>query len=74
MRIRFDRVEGFIRVFEGAIYLVSLGPEKYDAVYNRSRYLISQKNGITDVFFHNSSRIKIDSFDALPLKNDICFA
>ena len=35
---------------DGARYLVLLGPEKYDAIYNRIRYLISLRGGITYFF------------------------
>ena len=51
LRFRFDKVDGFIRVYDGTRYLVVLGPEKYDSIYNRIRYLISQGSGITYVFF-----------------------
>ena len=43
LRIRFDKVERFIRVNDRTRYLVFFVPEKYDAIYNRARYLISQK-------------------------------
>ena len=46
-----DEVAGFIRVYDGIRYIVLLGPEKYDAIYNRTRYLISQKTDVTYVFF-----------------------
>ena len=39
--IRLGKVDGFIRVYDGATYLVLLGPEKNDAIYNRIRYLLS---------------------------------
>ena len=51
LRIKFDEVDRFIRVYDGIRYVVLFGPEKYDAIYNRIRYLISQKIGITRVFF-----------------------
>ena len=51
LRIRFDKVDGFIRVYEWTRYLIFFGLEKYDAIYNRIRYLISQKLGIIYVFF-----------------------
>ena len=51
LRIGFDEVAGFIRVYDGIRYIVLLGPEKYDAIYNRTRYLISQKTDVTYVFF-----------------------
>ena len=47
-------------------------PEKYEAsdrmIYNRIRYLISLKSGITYVNSHNYAKIKIESYDALPLE------
>ena len=45
----------------------SFGSEKYDAIYNRIRYLINQKIGITYVLLHNYARIKISSYDFLTL-------
>ena len=33
--IRFDEVDGFIRVYEGIRCLVLFAPEKSDGVYNR---------------------------------------
>ena len=32
--ISFAKIDGFIRVFDGARYLVLFGLEKYDAIYN----------------------------------------
>ena len=32
LRIRFDEIDGFIRVDNGTRYLVLFGPEKYDAI------------------------------------------
>ena len=37
LRIRFDKVDGFI--IDRTRYLVLFGPEKYDAIYIRIRYL-----------------------------------
>ena len=68
LRIMFNKVDEFIRVYDGTRYLVLFGPEKYDAIYNRIKYVISQKNGITFVFSHNYAKIKIDSYDFLPLE------
>ena len=42
--IRFNKIDGFIR------YSLLFGPETYDAIYNRIRYLISLKSGITYIF------------------------
>ena len=59
LHIRFDEVHGFIRVYDGTRYLVIFGREKYDAIYNRIRYL-NQKSGITYVISYNYPRIKVD--------------
>ena len=45
----------------------SFGSEKYDAIYDRIRYLINQKIGTTYVLLHNYARIKISSYDFLTL-------
>ena len=52
LRIRFNEIDGFVKVYDETRYLVLLGPEKYDATYNRIRYLISIKSGITYIFSH----------------------
>ena len=64
LHIRFDKVDGFIRVYDGASYLVLFVPEKYDVIYKRIRYLISQKSGITYAFSHNYAKIKVDSYNS----------
>lgn len=46
LRHSFDSVKGFVRVYDGTMYLELFGPQKYDAIFNRIRYLISQKLGI----------------------------
>ena len=49
-------------------YLVLFGPKTYDAVFDRIRFLIGLKSGITYVDSHNHTEIKINSDDDLPLK------
>ena len=46
LHVKFDEVDGFIRVCNGIRYLVLLVSEKYDSIYNRIRCPKSQKNGI----------------------------
>ena len=65
MRIRFDKIDGFIKVYDGTKYLVLFGPEKYDAIYNRIRYLINQRSGITYVISHNYVILKVNLYDSL---------
>ena len=69
-RIRFDKIDGSIRIYDGIRYLVLLGPEKYDAIYNRIRYLISLKIGITYVFSLYFAKIKVDCYDFLPIEKN----
>ena len=39
LRIKFDKIDGFIRIYDGSRYLVLFRGEKYDLIYNRIRYL-----------------------------------
>ena len=73
LRITYDKIDGFIRVYDGTRYLVSFRSEKYDAIYNRIRYLISVKNVITYIISHNHDKTIADSFDSLPLKKTMTF-
>ena len=36
LRIRFNKIDGFIKIYNGTRF----GPERYDAIYDRIRYLI----------------------------------
>ena len=51
LRIRFDKIDEFVRVYDGTRYLVLFRSEKYNASYNRIRYFLSHKSGITYVLF-----------------------
>ena len=48
--IRFDKIDRFIRIYEGTRYLAFFGSEKYDTIYDRIRYLLILKSGITYIF------------------------
>ena len=61
LRIRFDKVDEFIRLYDGTRHFVLFGSEKYDFIYNIIRYLIRVKSGITYVISHNYAKIKVDS-------------
>ena len=61
MLIRFDKVNEFITVYDWIRYLVLFGDEKYHFIYNRIRYLIGVKRGITYVISHNYAKIEADS-------------
>ena len=65
--ILFNKVEGFIRIYDGSRYLVLFGPGKQHAMNNRIRYLVNQKSDITYVFSYHYAKSKIDFYDFLPL-------
>ena len=73
LRIRFDKIDGFIRIYDGTRYLTLFGSEKCDAIYDRIRYLISLKSGITYIFSHYFAKIKVDSYDSLPIEKTLTF-
>ena len=69
--VRFDKVDGLIRVYASSRYLALFGLEKYDVIYNRIRYLISRNGGISYVFSHSYTKIKTDSYNSLPLQKTL---
>ena len=42
-------------------------------IYNRIRYLIGLKSGITCVISHDYAKMKVDSYDSLPLEETLNF-
>ena len=73
LRLRFDKINGFIRVYDETRYLVLFGSKNYDSIYNRIRYIISVKGDVTYVIFYNYSKIKVDSYNSLPLEKTMTF-
>ena len=67
--ISFDKIDEFMRIYDGNKNLVLLGLEKYDASYNNIRYIISHRSVITHVSSHFYTKVKVDSFYSLPTKN-----
>ena len=68
LHIRFDKIDGFIRVYDGTRYLVLFCPGKYDLIYNTIRYFIGVKS---DIISYSHAKIKIDSYDSLPLEKTL---
>ena len=50
LHIRFDKTDGFVRVYDETRYLVLFRSEKYYFIYNRIRYLISAKSTLHMLF------------------------
>ena len=59
LRIRFDKIDGFIRIYDGTRYLTLFGSEKYDVIYVKIRYLTILKSGITYIFSHHIANLKL---------------
>ena len=80
VRIRFDKVDEFIRAYDGTRYLVSFASEKYDAIYNRImiRYLIRCcfsklcKNRNWFIWFFDSGK-KFDLHNVIRLIKSVLF-
>ena len=68
LRIRFDKIDGFITSCDGTRYLLYFGGEKYDFMYNRIRYFMRIKSGITYVNSHKYVKNKVNSYDSLALE------
>ena len=65
MTVRFDKVDRFIRIYDGTRYSALFSPEKYDVINDKIRYLL--KSAITYVISHNYATIKINSYEPLPI-------
>ena len=50
LRIRFDKINEFIGIYDETRYLTLLGSENYDSIYSRIKYLISLKISVTYIF------------------------
>ena len=44
LRISFDKIDRFIKIYDGTRYLILLSPERYDAIYDRIGYVVSEKS------------------------------
>ena len=66
--IRFDEIDGFIKIYDGIRYLV-LFSYLYDEICNRIKYLTSEKSGIADSIDSNFAKIRIDLYSYLPIED-----
>ena len=73
LRIRFDKINWFIKIYDGIRYLVLYDYKRHNATYYRIKYLISEKSGITDSINHSFARTRIDSCNSLPLEKILTF-
>ena len=71
LHIRFNKVDGFISVYDGNRYLVLFGSQKMWCYLWQDQMFYKSKNCITYAASHNYVRIKIDSYNALPLEKTL---
>ena len=45
----------------------------FDKICDKTKYLISEKSGITDNINHNFGEIRIDSYNSLPIEKILTF-
>ena len=68
LHIRIDKIDGFIKIHNEIRYLVLFDYSYCNKNSDKIKYLISEKSGITDSINHNFGRIRIDSYDSLPIE------
>ena len=73
LRVRFNKIDGFIKIYDEIRYLVLFDCSCCDEICDRIKYLISEKSGITDSIIHSFSRIRTDSYDSLPIEKILTF-
>ena len=74
LRIRFHKIDGFIMVRGGELRnLVLFDYELFGKICDKIKYLISEKSDITDCINHNFGKIRIDSYNSLPIEKILTF-
>ena len=63
LRISFNKLEGFLKIYDGTRNSVLFGTEIYDFIYSRIRYLLEVKSSIKYVISHNYAKIKDDLYN-----------
>ena len=77
LRIRFDKIDGFFKAHGGEFgHLVLFDCLIYglsDKICEKSKYLISEKSGMTDSINHNFGKIRIHSYNSLSIEKILAF-
>ena len=68
LRVRFNKIDGFLRIYDGTRYLTLFAAETYDVIYDKIRHIISLKSGITYIFSRYCAKIKVGFYDSLPIE------
>ena len=62
LHVRFNKIDGFIKYYDGIRQLVLFDPERYNATYDRVNY-------VEYIINHNFAKIRIDSYKFTYRKN-----
>ena len=73
LHIRFDKIDGFIKAYDGTWYLVLFGPKRYDAIYDIIGDLIIDKSSISFSISHPFWKISTDSCNSLSIEKHLLF-
>ena len=71
--IKFDKINGFIIVYDGSSYLALFGDEKYHFIYKKITFLIGVKSGIAYVISYYYAKLKVDLYNSLSLEKTMTF-
>ena len=73
LRIKFNKIDGFIKVHDTIRYVVLFDYGLFDKLFDRIKYLIIAELGITGSINLNLWRIRVDSNNSLPIEIILTF-
>ena len=73
LRIRFDIINGFIRVCGGEFRYLLFDHGLFDKICDKIKHLTSEKSSTTDSINHDFGKISIDSYNSLPIEKILSF-
>ena len=77
-RIWFDKVGGIIKIYSGIRYLelsnsYDINYRIYNKIFDKINCLITEKSDYKYSINHNFARIRIDSYNSLPIETNLTF-
>ena len=72
MNIRFDKIDGFIISLDGKIkHLILFDYGLFNKICDKIKYCMSKKSDNINNINHNFGKIRIDSYNSLPITHVI---
>ena len=69
--MRFDIIDGIIRIYGRSRYLTLFRNKKYDAVFSKIIFFISTKSGIRYTISNYFPKVKVHSYDSLLIEKTL---